>query len=699
MLANDIQAHQSSVDTLNDAGRQLIESERGSVEASTTQDKLQTLNKQWRDLLQKAADRQHELEEALHEAQNFTAEVQDLLGWLGDVDGVIGASKPVGGLPETASEQLERFMEVYNELEENRPKVETLLQQGTEYIKRQNAMNVSSSNLQHIMRTLKQRWEAVLSRASDKKIKLEIALKEATEFHDALQAFVDWLTQAEKMLSEAMPVSRVLEKIQKQIDEHKVLQKDVSIHREAMLLLDKKGTHLKYFSQKQDVILIKNLLVSVQHRWEKVVAKVAERTRALDHGYKEAREFHDAWEQLISWLKDTEKTLDNLAEESAHSNNPVQIKKYLEKVRETQKTLQQKQGQYDLTMRTGKGLADRAPKSDEIVLSKMLIELKETWTRVCTKSVERQRKLEEALLLSGQFSDALHALLEWLKKAKLRLADDGPVHGDLDTVTALVDQHKHIEHDLEKRHPQLQGVLKTGRDLEKSDESRQTTQNLRELQKLWDEVQGLSERRKTRLQEALREAERLHKSVHMLLEWLSEAEQKLRYAQTIPEDEHKAKELLDLHAKFMRELREKEFEKDNTLRLANSILEKAHPDAIPIIKNWISIITTRWEEISQWALQRENKLKENLQALRDLDNTIEELLAWLTGLQNTLLNLEQERLPDSIPETEALIQDHKEFMENTARRTGEIDRACKPKAPPQGTKEARKPSRSFKTPM
>jgi dystonin len=40
---------------------------------------------------------------------------------------------------------------------------------------------------------------------------LEIALKEATEFHDALQAFVDWLTGAEKTLTSAKPVSRVME--------------------------------------------------------------------------------------------------------------------------------------------------------------------------------------------------------------------------------------------------------------------------------------------------------------------------------------------------------------------------------------------------------------------------------------------------------------------------------------------------------
>lgn len=109
-MVNDIQAHQTSVDTLNDAGRQLIESGQGSAEAGATQERLSQLNRRWRELLERAAARQRELEEALKEAQRFSAELQDLLSWLGDVDAAIAASKPVGGLPETASEQLERFM-------------------------------------------------------------------------------------------------------------------------------------------------------------------------------------------------------------------------------------------------------------------------------------------------------------------------------------------------------------------------------------------------------------------------------------------------------------------------------------------------------------------------------------------------------------------------------------------------------------
>lgn len=132
VLINDIHAHQSSVDTLNDAGRQLIEQDKGSEDASAMQGKLNLLNHRWQDLQGKANSRQKELEDALKEviviipkglfihdkfneylfcqAQAFNRDIQDLLLWLSDIDSLLSTSKPVGGLPETAREQLQRFM-------------------------------------------------------------------------------------------------------------------------------------------------------------------------------------------------------------------------------------------------------------------------------------------------------------------------------------------------------------------------------------------------------------------------------------------------------------------------------------------------------------------------------------------------------------------------------------------------------------
>lgn len=54
----------------------------------------------------------------------------------------------------------------------------------------------------------------------------------------------------------------------------------------------------------------------------------------------------------------------------------------------------------------------------------------------------RQHKLEEALLFSGRFTDALQALNDWLYRAEPQLAEDVPISGDKDMVHNLMDKHK-----------------------------------------------------------------------------------------------------------------------------------------------------------------------------------------------------------------------------------------------------------------
>jgi len=44
--------------------------------------------------------------------------------------------------------------------------------------------------------------------------------------------------------------------------------------------------------------------------------------------------------------------------------------------------------------------------------------------------------------MAGQFKDALQLLLDWLYKVEPSLNEDQPVHGDIDTVNSLIEQHK-----------------------------------------------------------------------------------------------------------------------------------------------------------------------------------------------------------------------------------------------------------------
>lgn len=244
--------------------------------------------------------------------------------------------------------------------------------------------------------------------------KLEEALALATDFQNSLQDFINWLTLAEQSLNIVPPPSLILNAVLAQIDEHKVrapwapsgcwdagsehgtwtpatrsgcywpaqiplqmggwlcclqvFANEVNANRDRIIELDQTGNQLKFLSQKQDVVLIKNLLVSVQSRWEKVVQRSVERGRALDDARKRAKQvrngqsvtelgcsqpwdpetrmglgtaselsfkldfvclqFHEAWKKLIDWLEDAENHLDS---ELEISNDPDKIKLQLSK--------------------------------------------------------------------------------------------------------------------------------------------------------------------------------------------------------------------------------------------------------------------------------------------------------------------------------------------------------------------------------
>ncbi|KAL1479897.1 hypothetical protein MTO96_051497 [Rhipicephalus appendiculatus] len=100
-------AHQGSVDTLNQAGHQLME-DGHSQDASVRQAKLADLNDLWNALQDKAAERQQHLAAALREAQAFNRETQEFLMWLSDSGGHAASSKPVGGLQATLAKPREK---------------------------------------------------------------------------------------------------------------------------------------------------------------------------------------------------------------------------------------------------------------------------------------------------------------------------------------------------------------------------------------------------------------------------------------------------------------------------------------------------------------------------------------------------------------------------------------------------------------
>ncbi|KAM6996052.1 microtubule-actin cross-linking factor 1-like [Passerculus sandwichensis] len=675
VLKNDVLAHQATVETVNKAGNELLESSAGD-DASSLRNRLEKLNSCWESVLQKTEEREQQLQSTLQQAQGFHGEIEDFLLWLTRMESQLSASKPTGGLPETAREQLNAHMELYSQLKAKEDVYSQLLAKGRLMLLNRDDSG-SSSKTEQSVALLEQKWSLVSTKMEERKAKLEEALALATDFQNSLQDFINWLTLAEQSLNIAPPPSLILAAVLAQIDEHKVFANEVNAHRDRIIELDQTGNQLKFLSQKQDVVLIKNLLVSVQSRWEKVVQRSVERGRALDDARKRAKQFHEAWKKLIDWLEDAENHLDS---ELEISNDPDKIKLQLSKHKEFQKTLGGKQPVYDTTIRTGRALKEKALLPDDTQkLDNLLGEVRDKWDTVCGKSVERQHKLEEALLFSGQFMDALQALVDWLYKVEPQLAEDQPVHGDLDLVMNLMDAHKVFQKELGKRTGTVQVLKRSGREL--IDGSRDDTTwvkvQLQELSNRWDTVCKLSVSKQTRLEQALKQAEEFRTAVHMLLEWLSEAEQSLRFRGALPDDAEALQALIDAHKEFMKKVEEKRVDVNAAVGMGEVILGACHPDCITTIKHWITIIRARFEEVLTWAKQHQQRLESALSELVANAELLEELLAWIQWAETTLIQRDQDPIPQNIDQVKALISEHQSFMEEMTRKQPDVDRVTK----------------------
>ncbi|KAM9809948.1 dystonin isoform 8-T8 [Syngnathus typhle] len=671
VLQIDVLAHKSTVETVNKAGNDLVESSAGE-EASCLRSKLENLDQRWKAILEKAEQRKQQLESALLQAQGFHGEVEDMLQWLKDTERQLLASKAVGGLPDTAREQLNVHLELCSALEIKEELYKELMSKGQQLL----AMT-PEGNTEQDLNNLKDKWEAVQAKVAERKVKLEEALTLATDFHNSLQDFINWLTQAEQTLNMVSPASLILETSLFQIDEHKVFVTEVNSHRDDIIELDKTGTQLKYFSQKQDVVLIKNLLLSVQGRWEKLVQRSVERGRVLDDARKRAKQFHENWSKLIEWLDDCEKTLDSEVE---IANEPDKIKKQLSQHKEFQKALGSKHSVYDTTSRTGRALKDKTSlQDDNQKLDDMLSELRDKWDTVCGKSIERQNKLEEALLFSGQFKDALQALIDWLYKVEPQMAEDQPVHGDIDLILNLIDNHKVFQKELGKKTVSVQALKRSARELIDSshDDSSWVKVQIQDLSTRWETVCNLSVSKQTRLEQALCQAEEFHSTVHILLEWLAEAEQSLRFHGSLPDDEEALRALIDQHKEFMKKLEEKRVALNKAISLGEAILSICHPDSITTIKHWNTIIKARFEEVQAWARQHQQRLAAALSEFLATQDLLENLLTWLQWAESNLSDKDKEVLPQEIQEIKSLIAEHQTFMEEMTRKQPDVDKITK----------------------
>ncbi|KAM8966328.1 microtubule-actin cross-linking factor 1, isoforms 6/7-like [Pelodytes ibericus] len=673
VLRNDVLSHTRMVESVNDVGWGIIRTSLAEG-AESLQSKLTELKQQWAYVRSETERRQLELENDLSRVQDVTLEITDLLQWLDEVEARLSISKPGWGQTESMRDALSKHLDLCKEMESKQHTYNSVRDRLQRLLA--SCQLHRGSSAEHQLRILGQKWDSVHTKVQDRKACLSEGLAVVTEFHKTMQDLSEWMVQAEGRLNAAAPPSVILETVTNQIQEHKGLVQEMQIHEEKLSGLESVCSRLKDVSQEGD--MTRSLVQNTRERLGKVKERAEERGRSLEEARRGAKQFSESRRMLLEWLLEVDRSLDSPQIDSTLSQE--QIKLQLSQHKNFHKVLRSKRPVYDATLRSGRVLKERVRLAeDRQGLDESMGQLRERWEHVCNRSTERQQKLEESLLFSGKFTEALQALMDWLYRAEPQLSEEMPVGGDRDLVNDLLDKHKAFQKELGKRASGMKTLKHSVRDMSRGGvgkDSHWLQRQMEELDHRWELVCQLSVSKQARLASSLQQAEEFHCLVSSFLADLGDSERNLKYG-IIPENEQALQECQRQQQELISTLQCQQLAMECIVSLGQEILSACHPDAIITIKSWLNITKTRYQEVMSWAQQQGERIQAQIQSLATEKEEVVRLLDWITSAEEALSLRDQEQLPEEMAAMEEIVTQHGVFMEELNRKEPEVEKVTK----------------------
>ncbi|CAJ0916087.1 unnamed protein product, partial [Mesorhabditis belari] len=670
VVNNDIHAHEPSIKSINASASKL----RQSSDPSTLKE-VMGMNEKWKNLQESIGSLGAGLERAKGAAEDIGGEMERWLAYVEDVEAQLATTKPTGGLPETAKQHLEDFLGLKDEIEGNTPALEAHVVITEDYLTAH--PEDEGSWIGKSAHTLRHKWNRCKDLLLDREKKLSLALEEAIALEESMQSTSQWVTNMEEALAAVSPIGRLPEVLERQKDEQQHMADEVNEKKAAMAEMQATGTRMQYYCEKKDAIPIKNGLVSLRHRFEKVAQKVAERGKQLDSAQAETDAWLESAKDLEFWMAEMGVKLEEEIPTTANHHKLLELR---DEAKEAKQELIGKKPEFEAVRRRGQSVGDHAPKTERKEIEKKNGQLKKDWDQLEKVATDRLRKAEEAVLESGAFDDAIEDIEAWIDAMLLDAETDSAmagtrVHGDIDTVRDLIEKENKRGDEKAAKKKQVDKLLKKADELIERgvDEKDDVRESKKRLQEKWEAIEAAANARADALRMAKDEAEDFDAKAHALLSWMDEKDEKLR----VNNKEPNLDKAIDVAQGVVDEMKFEEPRKEALLALCAAIQTKAHPAAEQPMRHWNKLLTARWKEVEDRALEKTVDLKEQKQKNEEREKALKELLAFVAKKRDQLLAMSSAPTPEDLTTVDNMLQAYEQLDFELNEKQPEVDDAVK----------------------
>ena len=318
------------------------------------------------------------------------------------------------------------------------------------------------------------------------------------------------------------------------------------------------------------------------------------------------------------------------------------------------------------TNRGGQGLIQSASSGvNTSVMEKDLENMNDLWNNLKSALADRERRLDQGLLQSGKFQEAMKGLMDWFDEMDDMINNQKPPSSDYKVIKAQIQEQKFVQKLLNDRKNAIDNLVSMGQDVAgnaEPSERRRIENEISMVQSKFAELNKKSDDRMQLLDEAYGIAKEYYDKFIVLEKWLDKAEGKIKEMEVVPTEEDQIKRRIQEHDKLHQEILGKQPNFDDVADIASALMQIVSEEDAQGVAEKIEELTNRYGNLVTKSDNINQLLQDSMAGLRALVMAYEDLLTWMEKTDKNLakykvLSVFQEKLLGQMEELHVITEE------------------------------------------